>query len=522
MPIKSLFSFLKRGDVGSDFRVIPVGGADELAADHAVLVDDVGFGKLEGAVEHIGRVLGITHGEQVDVVVANELLVGAVVGVLADGENRHLVAQILLELDQRWHLFDAGRAPRRPEVEQHGLTPKLRQRDRLVGIGEREIGCRLVDLGRAIAVAGGEQKEAKNTGGRWKALHKSIINKSPMSVDAQAGSGPVEVSVIVPARNEEVTLASCLRSLLGQAGVSYEVIVVDDDSTDRTREIAESFSVQLIGADPLPSGWSGKCNACWAGAKVAQGKWLLFTDADTRHTPQSIASGLREAEEWGAAMLSYSPKQEVHGVAERALMPVIFAELAVRFRPKEVSDPASPAAAANGQYLLVRRDAYVAVGGHAAVAKAILEDVELARRLKDAGCRLKFRQSDVVSTRMYRSFSEMSEGWTKNLALLFPDAPELALRRTAEFALLVGCVVVTAVAAKNSKPVIATLSGAVFAVAGVAFVARIKKGHFNWISRALALFGLPLFSALLLRSYIRHKRGEVQWKGRTLATSIEH
>ncbi len=179
-----------------------------------------------------------------------------------------------------------------------------------------------------------------------------------------------EVSVIVPARNEEANLAICLGTLAGQAGVSYELIVVDDHSSDRTREVAQSFPARVITADPLPAGWSGKCNACWNGAKIATGKWLLFTDADTQHSADSIAQGLREAQEHGAAMLSYSPKQEVHSFAERALMPVIFAELATTFRPKEVSDPKSPAAAANGQYLLIRRDAYDAVGGHAAVAQA--------------------------------------------------------------------------------------------------------------------------------------------------------
>ena len=98
--------------------------------------------------------------------------------------------------------------------------------------------------------------------------------------------GQPEVSVIVPARNEEVGLADCLRSLLSQPGPSYEIIVVDDHSTDRTRKIAEGFPVTVICADPLPDGWSGKCNACWSGAKVAKGKWLLFTDADTRHSEE--------------------------------------------------------------------------------------------------------------------------------------------------------------------------------------------------------------------------------------------
>jgi glycosyltransferase involved in cell wall biosynthesis len=334
-----------------------------------------------------------------------------------------------------------------------------------------------------------------------------------------ATKGAIEVSVIVPARNEEANLANCLQSLVEQQGVSCELIVVDDHSTDRTREIAQSFPATVIEADPLPAGWSGKCNACWTAAKVATGKWLLFTDADTRHSPSSIASGLREAEAHDAALLSYSPKQEVHSLAERALMPVIFAELAVTYRPREVSDPASPAAAANGQYLLIRRDAYDAVGGHASVAHAILEDVELARKVKSAGYRLQFRASDVVSTRMYRTFPQMWEGWTKNLVLLFPNARGLALRRGVEFGLIVASVISVAIALID-RDAAAVLVNGVFAFGLlVFFYQRIRRAHFDWLSNLYALLGLPLFTILLLCSYISHKRGSVQWKGRRLVTS---
>jgi glycosyltransferase involved in cell wall biosynthesis len=339
-------------------------------------------------------------------------------------------------------------------------------------------------------------------------------------MEAEAAGGAVEVSVIVPARNEEVNIANCLRSLVGQAGMSYEVVVVDDQSADGTRNIAQGFPVRVIEADLLPQGWSGKCNACWTVVKVAAGRWLLFTDADTRHTATSIVTGLREVEKCDAAMLSYSPKQEVHGFAERALMPVIFAELAVTFRPKQVSDPRSPAAAANGQYLLIRRDAYEAIGGHAAVANSILEDVELARRAKQAGYRLQFRLSDVVSTRMYRSLPEMWEGWTKNLALLFPNARGLALRRGFEFALILASLAAFGNAVTIDRDRLGVIvSGAIAVVLLVFFFRRIRRAHFDWLSNALAVFGLPLFTVLLLRSYISHKQGVVRWKGRTLAAS---
>ncbi len=256
---------------------------------------------------------------------------------------------------------------------------------------------------------------------------------------AAANHKPV-VSVIVPARNEERALGACLDSLLRQSGVAFEVIVVDDGSTDRTRTVAESFpGIRVLDAGAVPPGWTGKAHACQVGADAARGEWLLFTDADTVHQPGSLARALAETNQHDAALLSYSPEQEVHGLAQRMLMPLVFAELAGTYRPQEVCDPASPAAAANGQYLLIAREAYDGVGGHAGVRSDLLEDVALARAVKRSGRRLRFRfGGDAVRARMYRSFGEMREGWTKNLALLFPAARELAWRRSLEFAASVG------------------------------------------------------------------------------------
>ena len=334
------------------------------------------------------------------------------------------------------------------------------------------------------------------------------------------GTAPA-VSVIVPARNEEALLGACLQSLVNQRGMGYEIIVVDDGSTDLTRQIAQSFpGVRVIDAAPLPPGAAGKCNALACGAREARGQWLLFTDADTVHLPGSLAASLQEAQEHQAALLSYSPQQEVHGLWEKAIMPVVFAELTRTYRTEDVNDPAAPAAAANGQYLLIAREVYETVGGHAAI-HSLLEDVELARAVKRSGRRIRFRYGgDRVRARMYRSFAQLREGWTKNLALLFDSPLRLARLRGAEFVIIFGGAVVAVIAAVRSQPAIAAAAGAVGATAWLLFLRRIRRAHFDWDANLLALLGLPVFVSLLRASALSHKHGSVTWKGRTYGAAI--
>jgi len=331
------------------------------------------------------------------------------------------------------------------------------------------------------------------------------------------------VSVIVPARNEEFCLGACLQSLLSLTDVAFEVIVVDDHSADRTRAIAASFAsqgVRVIEAGPLPAGWTGKNNAVTAGAKAARGAWLLFTDADTIHLPGSLAHSLEEAKSHGAAMLSYSPKQIVKSFWEKAVMPVIFAELAASFRPSRVSDPNSAAAAANGQYILITREAYDAVGGHAAIASSLLEDVALARAVKQSGRRILFRHGgDAVCTRMYRTFAQLREGWTKNLALLFPSPQRLAALRAIEFVLIVSSFAIAVASGLRGHWQPAVVTAILCVIVYALFITRIRRAHFLWQANLPALFGLPLFSYLLLRSERFHRRGSVSWKGRNYSSN---
>jgi hypothetical protein len=197
-------------------------------------------------------------------------------------------------------------------------------------------------------------------------------------------------------------------------------------------------------------------------------------------------------------------------------MPVIFAELAAGYRPSQVSDPKFSAAAANGQYILITREAYDAIGGHAAIAGDLLEDVALARAVKRSGRKIFFRYGgDAVRTRMYRSFAQLREGWTKNLALLFPSPPRLAALRALEFVLIATSFAICVATALRGHPQPAVVAGIVGVILYAVFLTRIRRAHFSGDANILALFGLPLFSYLLLRSKRLRANGNVNWKGRT-------
>lgn len=369
-------------------------------------------------------------------------------------------------------------------------------------------------------------------------LHRPV----PASVVSEAAAPEItlELSVILPARNEETNLPACLESLLSQSepgfalGQQWEVIVINDASTDRTREVALHaatqhpagvvvFDAPPLDPNPATSGFTGKNNACWAGAQLARGKHLLFTDADTRHSPGDLSRALREAEKHGAALLSYSPRQITTGIAQSLVMPLIFSELASVYPPAEVNDPNRRIAAANGQFLLVDREAYFAVGGHRAIGREVLEDVALARNIKrgqssgQRNIRLRYAP-EALSTRMYSSTAAMIEGWTKNLALLMPSPVALALWRLLDLLLFFGLP-----ALALGLPHLVTWQRAAILLlwgrAALRFYSRVHRAHFPLVETATSILGIPLFVFLLLRSTLHHRIArQVTWKGRTYPT----
>jgi glycosyltransferase involved in cell wall biosynthesis len=340
----------------------------------------------------------------------------------------------------------------------------------------------------------------------------------------------MELSIILPARNEAAVLPACLASLLSQSepgfelGRQWELLIINDDSTDTTRQIAAEAAathsgVTLIDAPPLDlkgrDALTGKNNACWAGAQLARGKWLLFTDADTVHEPHDLSRALREAERHHVALLSYSPRQIVTGFWQRALMPLVFSELASVYPPKQVSDPQRRIAAANGQFLLVDRKAYFSIGGHRAQGTNVLEDVAIASSIKREHL-IRFRYApEVLSTRMYRTTADMIEGWTKNLALLMPRPIYLAAWRLLDLALFFGLPLL----AFGIPWLVLWQKAAILLLWARTlwrFYSRVARSNFPTLDIAISILGVPLFIYLLIRSTIAHNLNHsVTWKGRS-------
>ncbi|MHB1936553.1 MAG: glycosyltransferase family 2 protein [Acidobacteriaceae bacterium] len=345
------------------------------------------------------------------------------------------------------------------------------------------------------------------------------------AASAEESSTRLQLSVIVPARNEAASIRECLASLTRQSeedfllGRDWELVVVDDASSDETRQVAMEFAgVTLLEAPLAAEGWTGKTNALWFAAQQARGKWLLFTDANTVHEPGDLRRAMHEAERYKAALLSYTPRQVVRGVWQRTLMALIFADLAQAYPPRLVNLPDSRVAAANGQFILIRRDVYQRVGGHKAVRGSLIEGMELARHTKQAGESLRLRfAADAASTRMSRSLGETCAGWRKNLALLFPDALSRGLWKLFQAALLFGLPLLTIwlYLTVVRTPIIWAV-GLWWAWRVRVHYANIAKAHFPITDVLLSPLALPLYGWLLIDSWTpKHLRRKTTWKGRS-------
>jgi glycosyltransferase involved in cell wall biosynthesis len=329
--------------------------------------------------------------------------------------------------------------------------------------------------------------------------------------------------VLVPARNEERSVGACLASLSAQTVPHLEIIAIDDASADGTPAILADVArrdprVRVLRIEGPPPGWVGKSFALDSGVALSRGSWLCFTDADTLHAPESIARAVGFAETQDITLLSLTSRQLTRSFWERVVQPVVFGLLDQWFPLARVNDPVSPLAAANGIFILVKREAYQAAGGHRAVRGEVLEDVGLAHNVKRGGGRIAFVDgADLVAARMYTSLAAIRRGWTKNLYRLRGRRPIPAVASILELVVTLVWPAVGGLGAAVAGPPgwgwLAALGLAL--VFGAELQFRTRRGDDPRLS-ATAPLGAALAAIFLLESALRDWLGlGVSWKGRT-------
>jgi glycosyltransferase involved in cell wall biosynthesis len=324
------------------------------------------------------------------------------------------------------------------------------------------------------------------------------------------------VTAIVPARNEEAVIAACITSLASQPEIA-DILVVNDQSTDGTASVVGSLmekipKLRLLESGGLPDGWVGKNHALWVGVQQAKCDWLLFTDADAEHERDSVSRALQIAQEYHAALVSFSPEQVTESWYEKALIPFIYLRLGRRFSYEKVNDPNSPAAAANGQFLMMRRDVYDAIGGHSGVAGEVLEDVALAMRLKAAGHRMWFGPGQgIVRVRMYRSFQAMWQGWKKNLYRLMGGTPWAVFRETES---TLPWIPLLLIVVGLKYPFLLFLGALLLIARQTSYGLDLARNQYPFSFIFYYVPAVALYLAVLWASYRSHVNGRIQWKGR--------
>jgi GT2 family glycosyltransferase len=366
-------------------------------------------------------------------------------------------------------------------------------------------------LGLVILIAGLGQVFARAP--RLAELQESGSDASATTSVALALTNTT-LTVVVPAYNEAANIAACLTSLLGSEDPcgDWQVLLVDDRSSDATLAIAQEAAgacgateprFSLLDAGPRPVGerWVGKNWACSRAMEQVVSEWVLFVDADLRLQPATLRRALAQATMDGADLLSLAPRLSCGCLAEWLVQPIMASLLGLGFPIEAANDPASAVAFAAGPFMLFRRSAYLAIGGHRALAAEVVEDLALARRIKQGGHRLRYLLAlDGLELRMYSDFASLWEGWTKNWLLgLDGDVVRALAASSAVLLMFSGPWLLAAVAALLA----AGLAPMGLAPVGFALVGLPGQRLVLLAALALGLAGIGL--QLVLRLWIRRQ-----------------
>jgi glycosyltransferase involved in cell wall biosynthesis len=353
------------------------------------------------------------------------------------------------------------------------------------------------------------------------------------SIPGTVGSDLPLISVLIPARNEEQTIGRCLDGVLAQTCPPYEIIVVNDASTDETAAILAHYAQQhahlhVIQSAPLPPEWTGKAYACQQAATVARGEWLLFLDADTTPQPDLIAALVTHAQRQQLDLLTIFPFLELRTFWERVILPPFLAIIHATFPFERLNAPdvRSDEVIANGQCILVTQHAYQTVGGHGSICGAVLEDVQLARQIRAAGFRTGAAEGiDYLRVRMYTSGRQVFEGLTKNAIAGYLSGGEQSLWSSIRQFLLILAPLWLNIGALGLMFSYGDIQARVVCLAGV-FVALVALGFWGmllwklyklpWYYAPLWPFGMICYGCITLYGLWRIRMGHgVIWKGRT-------
>lgn len=334
------------------------------------------------------------------------------------------------------------------------------------------------------------------------------------------------VSVLIPARNEELNISQIINSLLVQNYPSYEVIVLNDSSEDRTGEILSSIKdlhpeLKIINGKPLEQGWTGKCFACKQLYEASKGDYILFTDADTIHNKNSLRDSITIALNRKADMLTLFPKMIMVSFAEKLIMPMLWFT-AMLLLPLYFVDKKgyTKFSIGIGPFMLFKRSAYESIGGHTSVKNAIVEDVWLARKIKEYGMQLIVDDGqNMLSVRMYRNFEEIWNGFSKNIFAGFSFSTLALFSINFIYFLLFFLPFIlffnqlSCQFSLNLPLVLLTLQVLMLYICRVIISARFKLGFISTLLHPLGAISVPVI-ALNSWRWIAGGKG-ARWKGRT-------
>jgi cellulose synthase/poly-beta-1,6-N-acetylglucosamine synthase-like glycosyltransferase len=322
-------------------------------------------------------------------------------------------------------------------------------------------------------------------------------------------------TVLLPVRDERHNVLDCLETLLAQTAVP-QVRVVDDGSGDGTAALVERRAageprLTLLSAGPLPPGWRGKVHALAVGARTVDAPWLLLTDADTRHAPDLLARAHAAAASLRLDAVSIAGLQEVRGLGENLLIPAVFALLDTALGDWEAAADGSGPLVANGQFILLRRQAWESAGGFETVRGEPLDDVAIVSRLRAHGFRTGFLRSAGLRIRMYRGWREAVQGWRRNLGA-FLGARWRTLAASLTVLLLPPLALLAALCGGRWVEAVLLWS----AGAAASMLLRSGSRHAPAYGLLYPLDALLLATVLLLGTLDRRRGRLASWKGREI------